>query len=367
MARKKQVRDTDFSTRLLDWYRKHRRDLPWRKTRDPYRIWVSEVMLQQTTVPAVIPYYRKWMKLFPDVQSLSRAPLQSVLKAWEGLGYYQRAKNLHRAVKIILKDHRGTIPGDYESLRKLPGFGPYTAAAVASLAFDSPIPVIDANVRRVLMRLKGLRRNADPKHDKSLLGFLAPLLPENRMGTFNQAMMELGALVCRPKYPLCLICPVIDFCKASQQGTQEIIPLPTKRVTKKVEAVIAVIEKDGKYLIQKRPSEGLLADLWEFPGGKKQPGESFAEALRREVREELGVELSEAELLTTVRHAYTMFQVTLYVYTCRLKQEPRFKKNSQRWISLKGLHRYPVPSGTAKVVKFLEAYLGAASETNRLE
>lgn len=354
MARKKQVRDTDFSTRLIDWYRRHRRDLPWRKTRDPYRIWVSEVMLQQTTVPAVIPYYRKWMELFPDVQSLGRASLQSVLKAWEGLGYYQRAKNLHRAAKIIVKDHGGTIPGDYESLRKLPGFGPYTTAAVASLAFDSPIPVIDANVRRVLMRLKDLRRKANLKHDKGLLRFLSPLLPKNRMGIFNQAMMELGALVCRPKYPLCLICPVIDYCLASQQGTQEVIPLPTKRVIKKIKAVIAVIEKDGKYLIQKRPSEGLLADLWEFPGGKKRPGESPAEALRREVREELGVELSETELLTTVRHAYTMFQVKLYVYACRLSQEPPLKKNRQRWISLKGLRRYPFPSGSAKIVKHLE-------------
>lgn len=311
-------------------------------------------MLQQTTVQAIIPYYSKWMQMFPNIKSLSQAPLQKILKAWQGLGYYQRARNLHTASKIMCEKYNCQIPQDYEELRKLPGFGPYITAAVLSLAFNLPYPVIDANVRRVLMRLKGAPGEANPKNDRALLDFLTPYFPKKKSGQFNQAMMEFGALVCRPKNPSCLICPLIDSCAAFENGKQEIIPLPKKRNIKRVEAVVALIRKNRKFLVQKRPSKGLLAGLWEFPGGKRKAGETLEEALRREIREELHAEIQEEKLLIRVQHSYTQFQVSLYAYECRLKNEPRTNKTHHRWLTLEGLRRYPVPSGSAKIIKYLE-------------
>jgi len=342
----------DFRRRLFRWYRNHHRKLPWRNTHDPYKIWVSEVMLQQTTVQAVRPYYRKWERLFPDVESLSRAPLQKVLKAWQGLGYYQRAKNLHKASRIIIEKFKGQIPRDYDELKKLPSFGPYTTAAILSFAFDKPYPVIDANVRRVIMRLRRIRQR-DTSNDEALIPFLESHLPSNKSGLFNQALMELGALVCRPKYPLCLLCPITSYCMAYHAGEQEVIPPPKKRNYQKIEAVIGIIRKKGKILIQKRPSQGLLGDLWEFPGGKREADESLEQALDREIREELAAEVAEKNFLTQVQHAYTQFQVALYAYECRLKNEPRLNRR-HRWVTLQALRHYPVPSGSAKIINFLK-------------
>lgn len=344
----------DFQNKLLRWYKTHHRNLPWRETGDPYKIWISEVMLQQTTVQTVLPYYRKWVGLFPDLGTLSRSPLQKVLRTWQGLGYYQRAKNLHQASQIIRDRYKSQIPQDYDKLIKLPGFGPCTTAAVLSLAFDKPYPVMEANVRRVLMRLKRVQKQASPKNDKALLGFLKPYLPPKKMGLFNQALMELGALVCRTKNPLCLLCPIIEYCQAYKAGVQEIIPSPQKRDYQKIETVVGIIRKDGKYLIQRRPSKGILADLWEFPGGKREAGETLEAALQRELKEELKTDVKEGKFLIKVHHAYTHFRVTLYAYECLLRDEPYLEKNLQRWVSLRALRRYPVPSGSAKIINFLE-------------
>ena len=310
-------------------------------------------MLQQTTVPAVIPYYERWLKVFPDIGSLSRAPLRKVLREWQGLGYYQRARNLHKAAKTIVREYGGRIPDDECTLGSLPGFGPYTTAAVLSLVYGKPLPVIDANVRRVLMRVLGLRGTAEARVDKTLRAFLETVFSKDSPADFNQAMMELGALVCRSRNPQCLACPVREFCRAAGEGTQEIIPRPRTLGLEKIEAVVAVIEKDGRILIQKRPSRGLLADLWEFPGGKVEPGESLTAALRREVREELGVEVEDVRRLTTVQHAYTRFLVTLHAYACRIR-DPGFKLGPQhRWVTLASIRKYPLPSGSVKIVDFL--------------
>jgi len=309
-------------------------------------------MLQQTTVKAGLPYFRKWEKLFPDVESLSRAPLQKVLKAWQGLGYYQRAKNLHKASQIIKEKFEGQIPSDYDELKKLSGVGPYTTAAVLSFAFDKSYPVVDANVRRVIMRLRRIQHQ-DSANDKVLISFLESYLPQKKSGFFNQALMELGALVCRPKNPRCLLCPITEYCKAYQAGEQEVIPPPKLRNYQKIEAVIGIIWKNDKLLIQKRPSKGLLADLWEFPGGKRVPGESLEQALDREIKEELSAEVAEKNFLAKVHHAYTQFQVALYAYECRLKYEPRLNRK-HRWVTLRALRRYAVPSGSAKIINFLE-------------
>jgi A/G-specific adenine glycosylase len=310
-------------------------------------------MLQQTTVAAVLPYFERWLEVFPDVQSLARAPIRRVLREWQGLGYYQRARNLHLAARKIATAHGGKLPADEAALRRLPGFGPYTAAAVASLAFGRPSPVIDANVRRVLMRVLGLRGTADPKHDPVLKSFLDKVFPTDRPGDFNQALMELGALVCRGRSPQCLACPVRPACAAAREGTQEIIPASKARRQERIEVVVAVIERDGRVLLQERPAGGLLAGLWEFPGGKVERDESLAAALRREVREELGVEIEALRRLTTVRHSYTRFDVTLHAYGCRIRGAAPRTGPRLRWVSRKALRRYPLPSGSVKIVDFL--------------
>jgi len=312
-------------------------------------------MLQQTTVQAVIPHYERWLKVFPNMRSLARAPLRKVLKEWQGLGYYQRARNLHDAAKTIVREYGGRIPDDERVLRNLPGFGPYTTAAVLSLVYGKPQPVIDANVRRVLMRVLGLRGTAEARVDMTLRAFLETVFSKDSPGDFNQAMMELGALVCRSRNPQCLACPVREFCRAAREGTQEIIPQPRTLGLAKIEAVVAVIEKDGRILIQKRPSRGLLADLWEFPGGKVKPGESLTTALRREVREELGVEIEDIRRLTTVQHAYTHFQVTLHAYTGKLRDKDFRMGPCRRWVTLSTIGHYPLPSGSVKIVDFLSA------------
>jgi A/G-specific adenine glycosylase len=345
---------SEFRRRLLRWYKAHHRKLPWRETTDRYKICVSEIMLQQTTVPAVIPYYKKWIQVFPDIKSLASSPITKVLKVWQGLGYYQRAKNLHRAARIIVRNFGGKIPQNYEDLRSLPGFGPYTTAAILSLAFDKPFPVVEANVRRVMMRLLLIRGEAHPMNDRLFLSWLQPLLPRKNIGLFNQALMDLGALVCRAQNPLCLLCPVQAFCKAFKVGEQEVIPSPKKRSYKKIETVVGIIQKNGKYLIQKRPSTGLLADLWEFPGGKRKAGETLGDALRRELKEELGADVRQTKFLVKVQHSYTQFQVSLYAYECSLKAKPKSSNNLLRWVTIRGLRHYPFPSGSAKIVNFLE-------------
>ena len=348
-----------FAEKLLAWYRVRRRPLPWRRTRDPYRIWVSEVMLQQTTVPAVIPYYERWLEVFPDLKSLARAPSRKVLREWQGLGYYRRAENLHRSARAIVRDHGGEVPDDEPTLRGLPGFGPYTAAAVLSLAYGRPLPVIDANVRRVLMRVLGLPGTAEARIDRRLGGFLGKVFDAKAPGDFNQAMMELGALVCRSRSPQCLACPVREFCRAAREGTQEIIPRPRKLGLQKIEVAVAVIEKDGRVLIQQRPAGGLLAGLWEFPGGKVEPGESPVAALRREIREEVGVGVRDVRRLTIVRHAYTRFEATLHAYTCRIAEADFEPGPRRRWVTLSSIRRYPLPSGSVRIVEALAARAGA--------
>jgi A/G-specific adenine glycosylase len=312
-------------------------------------------MLQQTTVPAVIPYYERWLEAFPDVGSLARAPLRRVLRQWQGLGYYRRAENLHLAAKAIVREHRGRLPREEDVLRRLPGFGPYTTAAVLSLAFGKPVPLVDANVRRIVMRLLGIEGEAAPKLDATLLAFLRKVLPAARPGDFNQALMELGALVCRSRNPQCLVCPVRSSCRAAREGVQEIIPRPKKLSLEKLEVVVAVIERNGRFLVQQRPPGGLLAGLWEFPGGKVEPGESLTAALRREVREELGAEIRNVRRLTTVRHAYTRFQVTLHAFACDLAGSSLRPGPPRRWLTLSALRRYPLPSGSVKIVDFLAA------------
>ncbi len=341
-----------FSADLTRWYIKHKRDLPWRLTRDPYKIWVSEIMLQQTTVNTVIAYYERWIKTFPTVHDLARAPLQTVLKQWQGLGYYNRAKNLHKAALVLINEHKGILPKDPQVIRSLSGFGPYTTGSVLSIAYDIPLTIIDANVRRVVMRLLALPGIADTKQDKKINEFLLKVLPKKGVGDFNQALMELGALVCRTKEPVCILCPLTGYCQVYKEGKQEIIPQTKKKVIKDIQAVIAIIKKGNNYFIQKRPSKGLLADLWEFPGGKVRPRESKVKALTRELNEELGVQVKSSKHLFDVKHFYTQFRVNLSVFACSLDKEPKIDP-THKWVSFKDFSKYPMPSGTAKIIEKL--------------
>lgn len=336
----------------MSWYRVSARDLPWRKTNDPYQIWISEVMLQQTTVSAVIPFYERWIRQFPNIKSVAQSSAQSILKAWQGLGYYSRARNIHATAKIIIQKFDGVFPQDKDILRSLPGFGPYTTGAVLSIAFDQREPIIDANVRRVIMRQLNRKGFSDSTQDRSILDFLDRVMPRRNNCVFNQALMELGALVCRSKNPQCLACPLRVSCLAYKKGVVDIIPQPKVKVIKNISAAIAVIRDKDKYFMQKRPEKGLFADLWEFPGGKIDQGETAQQALLREVQEELSITIKIEKKLSNVIQFYTQFKVTLFVWLCQPCTMPQTDK-THKWLKLSDLKHYPLSAGTAKIVERL--------------
>ena len=304
---------------LLSWYRKARRDLPWRRSRDPYQIWVSETMLQQTRVETVIPYYERFLARFPDLHSLATADTDDVLGEWAGLGYYGRARNLQVAARQVVEEWGGEIPDDEEGLRSLKGVGRYTAGAVASIAFDRPAPVVDGNVARVLTRLLGIREDVRSAPVVRRLWEEAEALARGRSpGDLTQALMELGATVCTPRSPLCDACPIAAHCRARERGDPETMPLKRPRAKpKRLEAAAAFLERRGKALAVRRPPRGLLGGLWELPGGELNAKEIPEEGLARSMRERVGLTLSGIEKLGTVRHVFTHRVLHLHVYRAR--------------------------------------------------
>jgi len=342
---------------LLRWFREEARDLPWRKTGDPYRIWLSEVLLQQTRVDQGLPYYNRFLEALPTLEALADAPEDQVLKLWEGLGYYTRARNLHKAARQVMDQYGGKLPEQAELLQLLPGVGKYTAGAISSIAFGERAPVVDGNVKRVLSRLFDIAQSIDDTAvDKKLWAMADALVPESDPGDFNQAMMELGARICTPKKPDCGSCPVATDCEAYRRGVQE--KRPVRRAKKTVphkEIVVAVIEKDGRYLLGKRGTEGMLAGLWEFPGGKLETGESHQEALVRECQEELGVDVSVGGMIASVNHAYTHLKVTLNVYRCTIKSgKPKSKVHTElTWVAPEQFDDYAFPKGNHKFLDLL--------------
>lgn len=271
--------------RLLDHYDRHRRDLPWRSEKDPYRIWVSEVLLQQTRVETVVPFYRRWVERFPTLEALAEADGDEVLAVWSGLGYYRRARHLHAAARLV-RDRGGGLPSEARELRALPGVGPYTAGAVASIAFGRPEPAVDGNARRVLSRLFDLDRPTAG----GLEALARALVPDDRPGDFNQALMELGATVCRPRLPECGGCPLGSLCLARERGTVARRPASRRRpdAPRFVVGTAVLASTEGRFLLARRPEDGLLAGTWEFPSAIAQPRESAARAARRAAERWLG-------------------------------------------------------------------------------
>ena len=342
------MNNNDFSRHLLKWYEDHKRQMPWRGEADPYKIWVSEIMLQQTRVDQATPYFQNFISLFPTVFDLANADQQEVLKAWEGLGYYSRARNLHSAAKTVVDEYEGKLPESYNEIIKLKGIGPYTAAAVTSIAFNKPNAVVDGNVIRVLTRYFGIENDIRKTKTKNQVqDFANKLIDEDKPADFNQAMMELGSIVCKPSNPDCANCPVQLGCVAAKTAKTDTIPYksPAKKKPHHTIGVGIIEADDGKLLIALRPEDAMLGGLWEFPGGKQKEGEEIQKTVERELKEELGVEAKAFKKLMSLKHTYSHFSITLHAWMCKLVSGEPHPKSSQeiRWVDRSELERYPFP------------------------
>ncbi|MBD2461214.1 A/G-specific adenine glycosylase [Oscillatoria sp. FACHB-1407] len=359
MGQVQQLAIAPLQQALLRWYGEQGRDLPWRRTRNPYHIWISEIMLQQTQVKTVIPYYERWLAQFPTVEDLAIAPQQQVLKVWQGLGYYARARNLHRAAHVIVQEHGGQFPSEFEIVLALPGIGRTTAGGILSAAFDLPTPILDGNVKRVLARLIALP--VPPNRALELLWQVSTaVLDVQHPRDFNQALMDLGATICTPKNPACLLCPWRECCQAYQLNMQNELPTSETRapLPRKFIGVAVIWDDQDNILIDRRRQEGLLGGLWEFPGGKVEPGETIEECIKREIQEELGIDIEVGDRLMTVNHTYSHFHVTLNVHHCRhLSGEPQpIECDEVKWVTLDELHEYPFPKANVQIIDALLSY-----------
>jgi len=352
---------TDLPRRLLNWYHKHGRTLPWRDHPDPYAVWVSEIMLQQTRVDTVIPYFEKWMRLFPNVTSLANASEQEVLNAWEGLGYYSRARNLHKAAKVIAEKFNGQLPRDLTDLRSLPGIGRYTVGAIASMAFGMDEPTLDGNLRRVFSRLFDVDEFADsPVGEKILWELAAQNLPKGQAGDYNQALMDLGATICLPKNPRCLLCPLMEICEARKNGAQELRPVlkPKKSVPHYTHAAAVILQR-GRVLLAQRPPDGLLGGMWEFPNGRvnADPARELTKVLNAayslKARIERSRNFKKKDSLDVIQHAYTHFKVTVHAFRCELVSIP--KNKNLKWVKLTDLDDYPMGKVDRQIARIVQS------------
>ena len=349
-----------ITANLLRWYDRHARDLPWRHIQNPYFIWVSEIMLQQTQVETVIPYYRRFIAKFPCVNALAEARADEILKIWENLGYYSRARHLLAAAKELVARWEGRLPQTIKDLLTLPGVGEYTAAAILSIAFGRPVAAIDGNVSRVICRVFALRTPLGAPESRQQIRDLADqLLSKRRPGHFNQAVMDLGATVCTPRTPSCLSCPLRSFCMANGLGLQEKLPVSRKRSPLPHKHMTAAIIPDRKkrVLVVRRPESGLLGGLWKFPGEERGAKEAVKEALARTVREELGLWIRAGKKVASVKHAYTHFRVTFHVYRCAIERgRPRSLEGREwKWVPAEELRRLALSKAERKILEALHS------------
>lgn len=349
-----------LTEKLLNWYTENARDLPWRRTDDPYAIWVAEVMLQQTRVETVKPYYRRWMQHFPTVADLAAASQDEVLNQWEGLGYYRRARYLHRAAQTVVSDHDGLLPTTEKGLRELPGIGPYTAAAIASIAFGHDRLALDGNLRRVLARLFDIQEEiSSSAAEEQLRRQGLRLLPEGQGGDFNQALMDLGAMVCLPRDPRCDACPLHKDCLAHQRGVERHRPVRNNSgQIPHVTRVAAALTSQDRVLIGRRPEDGLLGGLWEFPGKELEAADVEPLGLAQQLG--LGSDLhhDEPEELGTYKHSYTHYRVTAHAYTSEVKAADRVLREEQelRWVPVTELDDYPMGKIDRSIARDLQKY-----------
>lgn len=350
-------RSARLADRLLTWYERNSRNLPWRSTSDPYHIVVAEFMLHQTRVSTVLPYYDRFLAQFRGWAQLASASLDDVLKVWEGLGYYARARHLHQLAAAVCQSHGGQLPASRADLLALPGIGDYTAGAILSIAFGQDEVAVDGNAKRVLSRLLGITQDPGTQKGAASLETEAKrLLPSGRAGQFNQALMDLGTAICTPRSPACAACPWKDDCFAFANDLQG--KLPTRREKKPLphyEVAAGIIWKDGSILIARRPPSGLLGGLWEFPGGKQEPNETLQQCLAREIREELEIEVVVGDLLTQVEHAYTHFRITLHAFSCTfVSGTPQaIGCTAWRWVLPGELEDYAFPTANRRIIQRL--------------
>ena len=328
----------------LRWYDKTRRDLPWRRTCDPYAIWIAETMLQQTQVKTVIPYYRRFLGAFPTLESMDRAAKQKVLALWSGLGYYRRAENLKEAARILARRYGGKLPRDYEALIRLPGIGPYTAGALMSIAFKQRYPALDGNAKRVISRL--LNTRTETKVSERAW----QLVPRSLPGHFNQALMELGSCICHPKDPSCPQCPLSKFCVTKTMGRSlpQLHPRPHK--ADNIEWPMVIIQKVGKILLHRRSQVGLLRGLWEVPGGKTEGKEKVMATVNRHL-EGLGIKGYRILKIGEIHHNITRYKIRSPLFVFSDYKFPRSSHSNWRWVPIASLHRYPLTSLSLKAVR----------------
>ena len=341
---------TLFSKNLLRWYDTNKRTLPWRGESDPYRIWLSEIMLQQTQAERVSHYYLKWLKRFPTLESVAQAKEENLLKVWEGLGYYNRCRNFHRAAKIVLKDYNGEIPCEFNLFRTLPGVGDYTASAVLSIGSGVPLPAIDGNIKRVMARV--LRIKTLTKYNyRRIKKLLERSIDKNRPGDFNQGLMDLGNQICRPNQAHCYTCPLEVFCGASQTDFPEAYPQPAlPRDVPHYDVVVGLVWKKGRFLILKRENRNHLGGLWELPGGKIEFRESPEQALIREIKEECNVDVILGKSTEPIKHRYSHFSIEIRAIHCQLQNGMKvFSNQPSQWIAPEQIIDYPFPKANHKL------------------
>jgi len=335
-----------FQLNLLQWYDENARELPWRSDPKPYKVWLSEIMLQQTRVETVLPYFERFLERFPDIGSLASASQEEVLRLWEGLGYYSRARNLHKAAQVVMSDLSGQLPASAASLEKLPGIGKYCAAAIASIAYGEPAAAVDGNIKRIYARLLNLQEALGSSgFEQKVQSYAQEVLPKNRPGDFTQALMDLGSLLCLPKQPQCQVCPISASCLAYQHNTQNSLPFRVKKAPLPHYTVCAaVIIKAGQVLLKQREQQGMLGGLWEYPGGKiENSDQDLTDCLRRELEQKTGLKIAVGEKIGLFPHSYTHFKISLHSFYCDTnKALPAVLPRNFTWVPLEDLKDHPM-------------------------